>query len=135
MSRWQLHVLALTLLLFTLVTPLYHDFAEWRYQVRLDFWPSLGELLLAALIGWLGRRRDARLAATALLAGVVVWNTAHAVEWSRQTRRVHPSLGDWTRLPHPSDAFYGRDGMPWFEFFAASIEWRLPPAAMCWRSA
>src|SRR5207245_739190 len=49
--RWDLHLVALSLLLFTLVTPLYHDLTEWRYLVRFDFWPLLLVLLLAALFG------------------------------------------------------------------------------------
>ena len=57
--RWDLHLLALTLFLFTMVTPLYRDFAEWRYLVRFDFWPILLVLLAARAAGALPRRAAA----------------------------------------------------------------------------
>jgi hypothetical protein len=113
-GRWDLHLLALSLFLFTLVTPLYHDLTEWRYLVRFDFWPLLLALLLAALFGAAGRWRP--LLAISLTM-VIVWNAARAAEFSDGGRHQHPSLATWTALPHPNDSFYGRDGMSWFAFF------------------
>jgi hypothetical protein len=74
-------------------------------------------LLLAALFGWLPRWRGAREIGVVLVSVLIVWNCAGGMEWTRATRRVHASLPDWTSITHPQEAFYGRDGMPWFEFF------------------
>jgi hypothetical protein len=116
--RWDLHVLALTLLVLTLVTPLYHDNTEWRYLVRFDFWPILGVLLLAALLGWVRQfAAPWTVAAAVLLSLLVAWNVVGGEEWAQRTRRSHATLTDWTGRTHQDPAFYGRDGLPWFEFF------------------
>jgi hypothetical protein len=116
-DRWDLHVLALSLFLFTLVTPLYHDNTEWRYLVRFDFWPLLGVLLFAALLGAAKRRMVLAPLLALALAVLSVWNGARALDYNVIERSAHPSLDTWTRLPHPGNAFYGRDGMSWFAFF------------------
>ena len=77
--RWDLHLIALSLLLFTLVTPLYHDLTEWRYLVRFDFWPLLLALLGAALLGVAGRWRPLLVIS---LTMVIVWNTVRATEFA-----------------------------------------------------
>ena len=116
-GRWDLQLLALSLFLFTLVTPLYHDNSEWRYLVRFDFWPILLALLGAALLGVLARSPQAKALAMGALVVLIVWNARGAVEYGRHARRLHPSLRTWNALPHPEVAFYGRDGMSWFQFF------------------
>lgn len=85
-GRWELHIIALSLFLFTLVTPLYHDLTEFRYIVRFDFWPLLFTLLGAAVLGELAPRPRLR-AATAARA-------------SRPTRPTAPST--------TSSSSYGR---------------------------
>lgn len=116
-GRWDLHLIALSLFLFTLVTPLYHDNTEWRYLVRFDFWPLLLLLLFAALLGAAKRRMALAPLLAASLAAFSAWNGVRAAEYSVAQRRLHPSVADWTRLPHAGEAFYGRDGMSWFAFF------------------
>ena len=51
------------------------------------------------------------------LAALIVWNAARGYDWSMEHRRSHATLKSWIPLPHPNDAFYGRDGKPWFQFF------------------
>jgi hypothetical protein len=116
--RWDLHLIALSLFLFTLVTPLYHDFTEWRYLVRFDFWPLLLALLAAAIYQpaerWLGMRPLFVVSLTM----VIVWNGVRAAEYSHTAKKRHPTLETWTQLPHKNkESFYGRDGMSWFQFF------------------
>jgi hypothetical protein len=116
-GRWELHLLALSLFLFTLVTPLYHDNTEWRYLVRFDFWPLLLALLGAALFGAAARWRGVQPLLAISLTVVIVWNGVRAAGFSEFGRWKHPSLPTWTQPPHPGDAFYGRDGMSWYAFF------------------
>lgn len=103
--------LAITLLIFTWVVPIYKD-VTYRYLVRFDFLPALSLLILARNLHKYSSALKYTLALTLLCVQISL-----AVLWQRQTLASYATNIDWSARPHPSSAFYGRDGRSWFGYF------------------
>jgi hypothetical protein len=122
---WRPHVLAATLLLFTLVTSPYHD-VEYAYLKRFDFWPILVFPLVAIALGRLRSSRQRSIAAAAL-ALVSVAQLTLARRWQREALSHYPNLPSYNVMPHPVPSFYGRDGQSFFAYYRHLRE-RTPQA-------
>jgi hypothetical protein len=112
---WSPHVLAATLLLFVMVTPLYVD-VDYRYLIRFDFVPIILVLLLAIALRPLAHQRGPKLAVATLLTLLVAAQTAGALRYERKQRASYPTLATWNGT-HPQAALFGRDGLPFYAYF------------------
>lgn len=114
---WAPHVLAASLGLFVLVTPLYRDVA-FRYLIRFDFLPLFVVPLLALLVSE-QRERPARAALALLLSVVCAAQLALALRWDVRRHAYYPSLPTYAEVPRPEPAWYGREGQSWYQYFHA----------------
>jgi hypothetical protein len=85
------HLLASTLLLFTLLTAIYRD-VDFAFLKRTDFLPILLFLTAAASLGpALGNLR-VRIAAAGLVGGLVAWQLATDLIWRAREVAAYPTL-------------------------------------------
>jgi hypothetical protein len=116
--RWAMHVLAATLLLFTVVAPLYLD-ADYRYLVRYDFVPLCLVPLAALAVGAVrARRRFIAPAAAAALLALALAQAALGWRWQRAQLAGYPLEPKFAR-PHTEPYWYGREGRSWYAYFRA----------------
>jgi hypothetical protein len=113
------HVLAASLALVTVLTPLYID-VPFRYLIRYDYLP----LLLVPLGAWALASRPRSSAAA--LGALVALQLVLALGWDRSFLAARPRLASWVG-PIPDDGWYGRDGQSYFAFFRA-VGGRAPGA-------
>jgi hypothetical protein len=114
------HLLAATLLLFTVAAGLYQE-RPWFWEIkRYDFLAPVGLVLAAWLLGEARpeRRRTTERAATLALSVVVVVDIAVFASYRSHYGTTLPETeASWVAGEHPPPAWYGREGLPWFGYF------------------
>lgn len=124
-STWQswrtrqgtMHLLAATLVLFTLATAIYRD-VEYAYLKRFNFLPLLLVLMVAGALGrWRDRPRRAEWAIAALLIVLTVTQSTLALDWNRRRYDSYPELFDYNPAVHTDMGTDERNGQSWFAYF------------------
>jgi 4-amino-4-deoxy-L-arabinose transferase-like glycosyltransferase len=113
------HVLAVTLLLFSYVTALYHD-VSYTALKRFDFVPLLVVALLMLAFAELQHRRPSKdggtIIALVMLAFSVV-QLGFGLRWTIAQRKSYVATMPWGQVGHSPSMYDGRDGKSWFDYF------------------
>jgi hypothetical protein len=114
------HLVAASMLLFTLVTSLHKDLASYAELKRFDFMPLMLVLLAAWTLGRLRAPPSRRLVDGLALAGLAALcglQTSLGLAWDRARLLSYPAGVAWNVLPHPAAAQYGREGRSYYAYF------------------
>lgn len=105
-----LGLVALTLVFFTIATPLRID-DGYAYLKRFDFFPAC----LALSLAFVGKRHARALGGVALFVAAV--QLGLGLRWAARHRAEYASLPCPPPQVHPSSTNYGRDGKSWVKYF------------------